>query len=352
MSWEAQLDALSPSVQNYTEMMAELERYTRWQFRTARKYWTRCASSMLYAPFDERRLNRSTLLQTEFLPTHRTTASNGSSPSTDQAHLSNPLLNDTRAPAYWVHVPKSGSSFVNTFLHSPAVCRKWPSCAVFKAHDMLADFLDAYPHYMYCPGAISRPLQRSHQGVGVPLPAGGERLVIMLRQPEQRLLSRWYNGMQSFRQAGLDFAAIAARSRGCVTRILTRSSVNACEEPPAATEEESRRAISRLSSDFAFVGIVEHWALSVCLFNVMSGRESMCPTANAVQQTRESSTEAMLARNGSQKAAYDTRVLEGRIDIFDGTLYEVGERIFRRNLVAHGVSREECFRVCNLPASR
>jgi hypothetical protein len=295
-----------------------------------------------------------------------------------------PDLNDSSAPIYWVHVPKCGSSFLNTFLASRRVCSGWPACARFHSGDSVHDFFVVFPHEVYCPGQISRPLIRGHSAIG-PRPVANltnlttivrglpcyqqvpfvraparERLVILLRQPEQRLLSAFFYNqhMLTPKQRGKDAALAYARlMAGCAVRMLTQppSVVSACslvhalphhEPKPLPSRRDAAWAIRRLRNEFSFVGLTEKFELSVCLFQAKLGTPPPCghDQIALIAQTRTSTRQSIAARNGSRSAQYDVSVLRGWTDTIDGPLYAEAESIFEADIRAWDLSLIACRR--------
>lgn len=286
-------------------------------------------------------------------------------------------LNDTRFPIYWVHVPRCGSSFVNTFLASPHVCSGWPPCATFNVGDSFHDFMLIYPHNVYCPRQISRPLIRTHSAVGplsvassslpaptkcmkpAVLPPARERLVILLRQPEQRLLSGYYYGKHMLtpsiakkqKMTALEYAKLMA---GCVVKMLTHASTGAtaCFQggtpAPLPTPSDVEHALAKLRRDFSFVGLTEEWQLSVCLFHAKMGTLPPCvrsQRAHMVAQTRPASRVSMRARNGSRSSLYDVqREFGGWRDEIDGPVYKEAASIFRADVSTRQLNHDVCLR--------
>ena len=107
----------------------------------------------------------------------------------------------------------------------------------------------------------------------------------MLRQPEQRILSGYYDDLHSWPyylfdnrppRSELEYAKIVA---GCGVKLLTRDGHSAerghyntvCGDPAPATHDETALAIERLIEGFPFVGIQEEPVQSICLFHAMFG---------------------------------------------------------------------------------
>jgi len=259
-------------------------------------------------------------------------------------------------PIAWVHVPKCGSSFLNTLIHLPGVCPLLPDdLVVDRQHFGLLfvwGFLAAVDVQASCPGLLGTSF--GHIGIeSFPTyPVGKGHFVTMLRQPEQRLISA-YNDMlatfalespgeimQSWHSWGgwptMELPALPDFVRwnaGCAVRMLTRSGepCGGAGGPPSHREmEEAKR---RLWTGFAFVGITDQWALSICLFSAM-----FKVPCRADQFTD--------SRPGADKQTgvegYPQELLRGVTDPYDGELYAEAMRLFEANLARYSVSEATC----------
>jgi hypothetical protein len=107
---------------------------------------------------------------------------------------------------YWLHVPKCGVSFINVFLNDLDLCPKAVAeRRCFKEDDFQTQ-TSAMPlsremnHGGLCrPGALAPDFTIGHTGIGryshgPQRLAMKSRVVVILRQPEQRLISAYYNG--------------------------------------------------------------------------------------------------------------------------------------------------------------
>jgi len=134
-------------------------------------------------------------------------------------------------------------------------------------------------------------------------------------------------------------------SAGCAVRQFTTGREYAEEftgEPwpcsvilPLPTSEDVDIAIGMLQDGFAFVGITEEWALSVCLFRTMFGGQ--CVTSDFAN-TRPG--------YNSSNSSYDTSELYGWVDPFDGPLYAEALSIFESTRSAYGVDTRSCNSMC------
>merc|ERR1740130_1700859 len=94
-----------------------------------------------------------------------------------------------------------------------------------------------------------------------------------------------------------------------------------CGKQVAVTDDMVELALWRLSDGFAFVGLTEEWALSVCLFHAMFGGDCH-------------EREFLNVRPGVKHADhenYDASVLEGWVDPYDGALYAHTAKTFWEN---------------------
>ena len=117
----------------------------------------------------------------------------------------------------------------------------------------------------------------------------------MFRRPAQRLISAFLHGKHAVgsglwqrgqRDAQYDALNLSAWARhpgiaGCMTKMLTG---HQCADGVAVTAQLVRDALRTLRGRFRFVGIVERWELSVCLYHRILGHrpvgaEFFAPTA-------------------------------------------------------------------------
>lgn len=234
----------------------------------------------------------------------------------------------------WLHIPKTGTSAVNILItwacpglgdgeyfdgppdlkwkawidKNRQICR--PGLNLGCGHDQLHRSSDACNSWQRQQGSF----------------------VTFLRQPEQRLMSGFYNSKWGVKNKSLSLAEYAPLLTSCQTRMLAG---HQCESRYRVTDADVDLAIERLDTGFAFVGITEEWPLSVCLFHAMLG--GTC-------HVRE------LWAWHSQLRPYNVSDLDGFEDVYDGRVYAHGLRIFRKALEDYGVNQESCdARICKVP---
>lgn len=264
-------------------------------------------------------------------------------------------------PLDWVHVPKTGSSLLNILIHLPGMCPMMEQDVVMDC-GCFTEFLQAYPTARFCPGSFrldAHDWLGDHSGIGSTYDAYTKgHGVIMLRQPEQRLLSGYYYDQHSWPQWYYGRMAASAREyaevlSGCAVRILTRDTAaiqegappdmaprSACgwPEPPSAVGV--RLARQRLREGFVFVGLTEQWDLSVCLLHALFGGDCRSSDFGDVRPTDDSQVNASISE-------YDVAELAGFVDAYDGPLYEDAKEMFAAALKQHGLSElacEPCFK--------
>jgi hypothetical protein len=198
-------------------------------------------------------------------------------------------------------------------------------------------------------GGLTGPLYQLNRG----------HFVTMLRQPEQRLISM-YNHYgphplfkDSLRQREWTYTSgvwdslslssssspslreYAEANAGCTVRQLTRDVLVPCETLPLPTLAEVSDAVHVLHDGFAFVGITEQWALSVCLFRKMFGGQCVASDlSNSRPGTNSSSFD------------YDTSELYGWVDALDGPVYTEALQMFEQTLNVYGVDVDTCTSFC------
>lgn len=253
-------------------------------------------------------------------------------------------------PLYWVHVPKCGSSFANVLGHTSGICPNTPADLVLeRLNETTAGIRAALTSEANCPGAFhprgnayGDGRGQEHWGIA---DLSEEEFkghgIIMLRQPEQRLMSGWNHFQHSYPHGRAPppktFVDYARVMNGCAVRMLTRTGQMVCGDPRPPSEEEVALAKMRLRRDFAFVGLTDSWDLSVCLFRAMFGGEC-----------GDYDMENVRPGKGRPKspAPYEAKAFKGFRDRYDAELWQEAQQIFNSNLKLYGVTPESCASAC------
>jgi len=250
-------------------------------------------------------------------------------------------------PIEFVHVPKCGTSFLNTLMHIPGVCPGLSEDLVFSANKpgILMGQWKAQHAESNCDFKAWDALHISHAGIGSGYEFNKGRFMGFFRQPEERLISHFNFKIEERNAALKTFRAprddipldmFIANFSGCETKTLTRDGGMPCDyqqggdgNPPSP--HEVQEAKTRLREGFSFVGITEQWSLSICLFNVMFNQ-----TCQAHQFLN--ARPAKLA----EKLRSSTAALNSWRDPYDGEVYDVAKEIFESNLKKYDVSESSC----------
>merc|ERR1712048_275770 len=110
-----------------------------------------------------------------------------------------------------------------------------------------------------------------------------------------------------------------------------------CLRPLNITEDHMKLAIQRLDTGFAFIGILEEWSLSICLFHRMI-RSGPCHEREFVNARRSKARQEGSLNNDF----YDTSVLGGYVDHADNTIYQRAKVHFTDNLQKYGLNSKVC----------
>jgi hypothetical protein len=283
----------------------------------------------------------------------------------DKTELSPEQRARLMVPIAWFHVPKTGSSIINTFYHTPTICPTFDADNyVFKDPQGQTNYWN-YSTWgdfgVVCAGGFSQTYgfssqwyadnKMEHAGIGGSKGAtfnlNRGHFVTMLRQPEQRLLSQYYhygpktlideNGdrVWPFESDSPSVREYAEWNAGCTVRQLTMDRGRPFGALPLPTSRDVSDAIDVLREGFVFVGITEEWALSVCLFRAMFGGQCL-------------SSDLSDARPGeySNSSGYDTQELHGWVDVWDGALYAEAVPMFDAATNMYGVDVEWCTSFC------
>lgn len=240
----------------------------------------------------------------------------------------------------WLHVPKCGSSFTNVIAGHRGICPFAPEGPAVSDEILNANHLPWIHHNMqvkWCPLSLDRNFgyyaQHANFGYQTHLSA---HVVIMIRQPEERLLSAY-----NYRQHGWPFDTPAQNAleyakvmQGCVVKTLMRPQpvgiyLPSCSDPIPPTAAEVSQA-KQLLGTFPFVGLTDHWDLSICLFHAIFG--------GACHEY-----ELDIIRRGADADLSD---LAGFRDVHDGELYIQGNRSLFEQLDMYGISEASCANLC------
>jgi hypothetical protein len=299
-------------------------------------------------------------------------------------------------PVAWFHVSKTGTSICNTLYHTPGIC------PLFSADNYIDDAESGSWDKSWgnkdelCPGGFSTSYRAmntknnntrlkgnlvngpdpvdfstqpyNHMGIGglkgrfYIMNRG--RFVTMLRQPEQRLISMYYHyGPQkmydqsdnlqirvwpysSMKHSSVSLREYAEFNGGCTVKQLTWDVLDPCQSfpLPRPKSDDVSLAITVLQEGFAFVGITEQWALSVCLFRVMFGGQ--CLASDFLDIRPGSFSNASESESG-----YDTSELQGWTDVWDRPVYDEALSMFASTRKVYGVDDSSCAALCDFSGS-
>lgn len=254
-------------------------------------------------------------------------------------------LHSKRRSVRWLHIPKAGSAFINVLARY--ACPSLVGSNVSFA--MAFNFSHWWPEHSeshHCQG-LQMPWA-GHVPVRPQERAPGQRMLVgVFRAPAQRLISGFHHtehgqldsmiapGMPNQQRAAMQQAAAGdpgkyARWPGiasCATKMLLGSQ---CASQRRVDAVDVERAVRALES-FAFVGLLEHWAASVCVFHalLMSGTPPDA-TELAVTHAGQQRVAAAAARatGRTDSFRYDEGVLRGFVDVHDERVYAAARTRF------------------------
>ena len=153
----------------------------------------------------------------------------------------------------------------------------------------------------------------------------------------------------------------AQRARGTAVRMLTgQADGEVCNsgyrwaercDALGATPPDVALALRRLHEGFAFVGLTDEWALSICLFHATHGGRCHAVEFANSRPTTSRTTRMPWLRNASTgyAATYARQVAEetARVhDPWDSALFAAAQARFRAAVRAAGLSRTRCEALC------
>lgn len=250
-----------------------------------------------------------------------------------------PNTMDSIKPVVWVHIPKTGTSFLTTLVFS--LCPRWSNDwqvdtkrripSNFKGHDLTVE----------CPGGFDAkyrsPSQFGHLGI-----LGEDfyqqrkgKFVGMFRKPELRMLSAWYHDpgpWGDIHATNLTRYASSPEHQGCMVKSLTRGRKYPCHGP-GATFNETKLAIRRLQEGFAFVGLTDFWDLSICLWHAMFDVGPIF---------RDELHNSRPGKVSSAEKQASLAVIRKFPDNADEAVFAMAETIFWNNVKLFGLTTETC----------
>jgi len=247
-------------------------------------------------------------------------------------------------PILWLHVPKTGTAMLRNMMGLPGVCPHMDSQWNGNEYDIIRDTREHLA--TMCPGGLAYDGQRfwfNHMGIGREFAQHSGRIMMMLRQPDQRLVSDYHNEGGAISWPGTSIhpedssvppsmSTFVEGAAGCAVKMLTRSSADKTDvicasSPEKPSSDEIALAVQRLRSGVVFVGLTEQWDLSVCLLHKMFG--GFCQPWEF-----HSERDPQHHRNLSELGSFR--------DVWDAPLYLEASNIFHANLHLYGVSEESC----------
>jgi len=253
----------------------------------------------------------------------------------------------------WMHMPKTGTSFglslarlANASLPRDATLRNDKGRFAGKRMTQGRDFISRFPHQKWFQGIFwgnfAAHTTLSQRSGWSPNYVG--RIFVMIREPSSRARSA-YNHFGHHCHS--NFSSFEARMRGTAVTMITGQRENGldcmiCPKTPKAAKRRScppltpnaSLAVQRLGT-FAFVGLVEEWALSVCLLHTMHG-----PTFHS---ERCEAAEFYNSRKGNYNKTSDENISAlSANDPADEALYAAAKSRFWSDVRRYAVTPASC----------
>mmetsp|Transcript_4537 Transcript_4537/g.12712 ORF Transcript_4537/g.12712 Transcript_4537/m.12712 type:complete len:379 (-) Transcript_4537:155-1291(-) len=315
----------------------------------------------------------------------------GIHPLTPNSTVLDPAAGDPQLirPVIWLHIPKCGTSFGTTLVHygcgkllpenysalsiaksfpfselRPVPCMfhgkevawnntrvastcKWNAvCGKQPGFNELPFGHVSEIHEMLWPPPSMRPPGPGQSWGAIPNVSDLylRKVACMFREPRQRMISHWYFAHRQGSSAEIpsEFAQFVRCYSALATQmILGIPGVywNTCMDRAFKSVDKGQaiRIVEGRVRQFGFVGLADHWAISVCLFHVMFGGD--CKAVEFDQ-----------LRKGSNRTALAYNVTAFGIDEYDSMdhdTYRVASEVFFDNVIKHGVHRNLCQqRIC------
>ena len=249
-------------------------------------------------------------------------------------------------PVRWLHVPKSGSTFINVLARY--ACPSLASSGVAFVISMEFEQWRLQNNGTACKGLLPPWLGHTPVRAQDRAPQRAHTLVAVFRAPSQRLISGFHHteggvansmiapGMPPGQRAAMQRAAAGSPARysrwpgiaGCATKMLLGWQ---CASQHRLSSADTERAVHALEQ-FAFIGLLEHWTTSVCVFHALLWNASR--PAPAELALAHVGSHRLAASGASRDAArlgrfrYNESVLHGFVDVHDERVYSAAKKRF------------------------
>eukprot|EP00746_Dinoflagellata_sp_MGD_P152250 gnl/MRDRNA2_/MRDRNA2_83536_c0_seq2.p1 gnl/MRDRNA2_/MRDRNA2_83536_c0~~gnl/MRDRNA2_/MRDRNA2_83536_c0_seq2.p1 ORF type:complete len:372 (-),score=52.67 gnl/MRDRNA2_/MRDRNA2_83536_c0_seq2:310-1425(-) len=268
------------------------------------------------------------------------------------------------APVAFVHIPKTGTSFLSALVHHPDVCPMLPADAATKyistlGRNTLHKFFSKYPKAKYCPGfAKDYHTPPGHQGIGSLYNEHKGHVLAFFREPRSRVISAFnYNPRRRhlwpYAEQPTNISQYANGVKGCQVRMLTHEShsaasrkENTCgggvglkegQKPAPVSKEQIQIAIDRVN-EMNFVGITSEFDFSICLFHAVYG--GTCSDHDFVPLVHN------VPKVDTNEIAKQVAILKDYKDEIDTPLYEAVEKRFWTLMQKNNLNRGACEKLC------
>ena len=242
----------------------------------------------------------------------------------------------------WVHFPKCGSGFADTLLHHANA--SLPSSVVGSVEVTLS----THPLHSWFKGifwekdgkignhfAVTSQETVSFHG----------RLFGMFREPASRSNSMYNYFINAQSGNWIDERTYARRVAGSAVMMMAGQRygldclmrARSCKRATPNTE----LALRRLKTEFAFVGLTNNWALSICLFHAIFGGPCLAHEFLNTRPTHTNPRKPPPATNTTSGAW-----LGNFVDKDDSALFSKAKTRFCADVAKHHVTLERCARIC------
>lgn len=174
------------------------------------------------------------------------------------------------------------------------------------------------------------------------------------RPPHKRVASAyaWFQSEFALDHVPLPNATFyAQRARGTVARMLAgQADGHACNSGYAYAAQcdtvevpNLALALTRLHDGFAYVGLTEQWALSICLFHFRFGGPCRASEFDNSRPTSPHTTKMPWAKNYSRVVAAAVEQVD---DPWDSAVYVAAEARFKKDVRHHALTPDKCAELC------